>query len=46
MSRFEQAPDNCSMKSIDNAFQAANSNLNILPQALVQSDAFLYRSAQ
>jgi hypothetical protein len=46
MSRYEQAPDNCSMKSIDDAFQAANDSLNVLPNALVQSDAFLYRSAQ
>jgi Protein of unknown function (DUF1592)/Protein of unknown function (DUF1588)/Protein of unknown function (DUF1595)/Protein of unknown function (DUF1585)/Protein of unknown function (DUF1587) len=43
MSRFEQAPDNCSMRSIINAFQAAGTSLNSLPQALVQSDAFLYR---
>jgi|HubBroStandDraft_1064217.scaffolds.fasta_scaffold10094_2 hypothetical protein len=44
MSRFEQAPDNCSMRSIIDAFQTAGTNLNALPQALVQSDAFLYRS--
>jgi hypothetical protein len=43
MSRFEQAPDNCSMRSIIDAFQASGTNLNALPQALVQSDAFLYR---
>ncbi len=43
MSRFEQAPDDCSMRSIIDAFQAADTNLNALPQALVQSDAFLYR---
>jgi uncharacterized protein DUF1592/uncharacterized protein DUF1588/uncharacterized protein DUF1595/uncharacterized protein DUF1585/uncharacterized protein DUF1587 len=43
MNRFEQAPDNCSMRSIIDAFQAAGTNLNALPQALVQSDAFLYR---
>lgn len=46
MSRYEQAPDNCSMKSIVNTFQAANESLNVLPAALAQSDAFLYRSAQ
>jgi Protein of unknown function (DUF1592)/Protein of unknown function (DUF1588)/Protein of unknown function (DUF1595)/Protein of unknown function (DUF1585) len=46
MSRYEQAPDDCSMKSIDDAFQAANESLNALPTALVQSDAFLYRSVQ
>jgi hypothetical protein len=43
MSRFEQAPDDCSMRSIIDAFQTAGSSLNALPQALVQSDAFLYR---
>jgi hypothetical protein len=46
MGRYEQAPDNCSMKSIVDAFEAANDSLNALPQALVQSDAFLYRSVQ
>ncbi len=46
MSRYEQGPDNCSMKSIDDAFKAANDDLNTLPSALVQSDAFLYRSVQ
>jgi hypothetical protein len=46
MNRYEQAPDNCSMKSIDTAFQSANESLNVLPGALVQSDAFLYRSVQ
>jgi hypothetical protein len=46
MGRYEQAPDNCSMKSIADAFEAANDSLNVLPQALVQSDAFLYRSVQ
>ena len=46
MNRYEQLPDGCSMKSIDDQFQAAKENLNVLPQALVQSDAFLYRSAQ
>ncbi len=44
--RYEQAPDDCSMKSIDDAFQASSENLNVLPAALVQSDAFLYRSVQ
>jgi hypothetical protein len=46
MSRYEQDADNCSMKGIDSALQAASGSLNVLPQALVQSDAFLYRSAQ
>jgi hypothetical protein len=43
MSRFEQTPDNCSMKSIADKFEGAGASLNVLPQALVQSDAFLYR---
>jgi hypothetical protein len=46
MSRYEQDADDCSMKSIDDAFHAANDSLNALPAALVQSDAFLYRSVQ
>jgi hypothetical protein len=45
MSRYEQGPDNCSMKSIVDTFQTAHENLNVLPGALVQSDAFLYRSS-
>jgi len=46
MSRYEQTADDCSMKSIDAAFQAGSESLNVLPAALVQSDAFLYRSVQ
>ncbi len=46
MARYEQEPDNCSMNSIDSAFHSANDSLNVLPTALVQSDAFLYRSVQ
>jgi hypothetical protein len=44
MGRYEQTPDGCSMKSIDDAFQTSHQNLNVLPTALMQSDAFLYRS--
>jgi len=44
MSRYEQDNiDGCSMKSIYDAFQAAGSSLNALPQALVATDAFTYR---
>jgi hypothetical protein len=43
MNRYEQDPDNCTMQSIVGAFEAAGTNLNVLPQALVQSDAFVYR---
>jgi len=43
MSRYEQDPDSCSMKNLLDAFHASGSSLNSLPQALVQTDAFLYR---
>lgn len=43
LSRFEQEVDNCSMKSIVDTLRAANNDLNSLPLALVQTDAFLYR---
>ena len=43
MSRYEQDPDNCSMDQIFQAFQSAGLSLNALPQAIAQSDAFLYR---
>jgi hypothetical protein len=46
MSRYEQAPDDCSMKSMVDTLRAANENLNALPAALVQTDAFAYRSTQ
>jgi hypothetical protein len=46
MNRYEQAPDNCSMKDLDDALQSGTQSLNALPGALVQSDAFLYRSVQ
>ena len=41
--RLEQDADGCSMKSISDAFTAAGNSINALPQALVESDAFLYR---
>jgi hypothetical protein len=43
LNRFEQEVDNCSMKSIVDNFKASNNDLNSLPLALVQTDAFLYR---
>ena len=46
MSRYEQDADGCSMKSLDDAFTAAGGSINALPAALVQTDAFLYRSVQ
>jgi hypothetical protein len=35
--------DTCSMKTVVTAFRDANASLNVLPQAIVQSDAFFYR---
>ncbi len=43
LSRFEQDADSCSMKALVDAFQAQGSDLNSLPTAVVQSDAFMYR---
>jgi hypothetical protein len=43
ITRFEQPVDGCSMKSVLDSFDAAGQDLNSLPQAIVQTDAFLYR---
>jgi len=43
INRFEQPIDGCSMQSVLESFDAAGQNLNSLPQAIVQTDAFLYR---
>jgi hypothetical protein len=43
INRFEQPVDGCSMKGVLESFDAAGQDLNSLPQAIVQSDAFLYR---
>lgn len=43
VNRFEQPVDGCSMKSVLDSFDAAGQDLNSLPQAIVQTDAFLYR---
>jgi hypothetical protein len=43
INRFEQPVDGCSMKSVLESFEAAGQDLNSLPQAIVQTDAFLYR---
>jgi hypothetical protein len=42
-SRFEQEVDACSMTALVTKFRADDGNLNSLPVALVQTDAFLYR---
>ncbi len=43
ISRFEQELDACSMQQLLASFQAADQNLNVLPRAVVATDAFLYR---
>jgi hypothetical protein len=43
LSRFEQDPDTCSMKKIVDTFQGKDADLNTLPAAVVETDAFLYR---
>jgi len=43
LSRFEQSGDECSLNNLFEAFRAADSNLNVLPKAVVETDAFLYR---
>jgi hypothetical protein len=43
INRFEQPLDGCSMKSVMDSFDAAGQDLKSLPQAIVQTDAFLYR---
>jgi hypothetical protein len=43
LDRFEQDMDACSMKALLDRFQEAEFDLNVLPHALVRTDAFLYR---
>jgi hypothetical protein len=44
LARFEQPLiDDCSMKGLLDAFEAADADLNTLPKAIVESDAFQYR---
>jgi hypothetical protein len=43
LARFEQPIDDCSMKGLLDAFEAADADLNALPKAVVLSDAFQYR---
>ena len=43
LARFEQPVDDCSMKGLLDAFEAADADLNALPKAIVLSDAFQYR---
>jgi len=43
MSRYEQSMDGCSMKAVLDAFDKSGMSLNALPQAIVATNAFLYR---
>ncbi len=43
VARFEQDMDACSMQSLLSVFQASGQDLNALPRAVVETDAFLYR---
>lgn len=43
LDRFEQDADACSLKTLYEGLRAANGDLGSLPQAFVQTDAFLYR---
>jgi hypothetical protein len=43
IARFEQDMDGCSMESLLETFKAAGQDLNALPRAVVETDAFLYR---
>jgi hypothetical protein len=43
ISRFEQDFDACSMQQLLASWQAAEQDLNVLPRAVVATDAFLYR---
>jgi hypothetical protein len=44
--RYEEDGDSCSIKTIQDAFTAANGNLVELVVALTQTDAFLYRAQE
>jgi hypothetical protein len=43
MARFEQDADRCSMQRVVQAFRGAESALTALPEAVLRTDAFLYR---
>jgi hypothetical protein len=43
LGRFERAVDACSLAQLVGAFEGSGANLNSLPQALVATDAFVYR---
>jgi hypothetical protein len=41
--RFERDADACSLAQLDGALQDSGGNLNELPRALIETDAFMYR---
>ena len=43
IARFEQDMDGCSMESLLETFKATGQDLNALPRAVVETDAFLFR---
>jgi hypothetical protein len=43
LARFEQAADVCSMQRLFETFQTAGQDLNVLPRAVAETDAFSYR---
>ena len=43
LERFEQGADSCSMRELLDSFRASEAALGVLPRAIVQTDAFLYR---
>jgi hypothetical protein len=43
LARFEQDIDHCSVQRLVDAFRSAESSLSVLPEAVLRTDAFLYR---
>jgi len=43
MTRFEQDADACSLTDVIAKFRTGDNSLNVLPLALAQTDAFMYR---
>jgi hypothetical protein len=43
LGRIEQPADSCSIATLTKAFRDGNGDLRVLPTAIVQTDAFLYR---
>ncbi|HEY0706637.1 MAG TPA: DUF1585 domain-containing protein, partial [Polyangia bacterium] len=43
LGRIEQPADSCSIASLTKAFRDGAGDLRVLPTAIVQTDAFLYR---